>query len=307
VGIATVSAWLAANDLLNRHTGWHDGLLGLATLGLYLRTLAPGLLPADAGEFQVAAATLGIAHPPGYPLYTMVGRLFAMLPYASPAWRVNLFGAMCAACTVAMVSRAVGRSTGSAWAALLAGASLAVGPTFWVQGTTANIRSLTALFVAAAVAQSLVWERTRSTRDLTLLGLVLGFGGGHHSSIILLLPAFLAFVFIHEPRLLFEPRRWLGAAGAFVASLAVIAYLPLRSAMSPSFAPSPVRTWSDLVEHVLASAFVATCCTTLRCPISCVGQARWRRSSDSSTAHRCSFWACARCWFALSGVGAWGF
>ena len=46
-----------------------DLLLGLAFCALYLFTLVPSVLPADNGEFQLVAWKLGIAHPPGYPLY----------------------------------------------------------------------------------------------------------------------------------------------------------------------------------------------------------------------------------------------
>ena len=44
-------------------------LLGLASCGLYVKTVAPTLLMADPAEFQLACYTLGIAHPTGYPLY----------------------------------------------------------------------------------------------------------------------------------------------------------------------------------------------------------------------------------------------
>lgn len=255
VALSMIVAFVLANSIAARHTAWHEGVITLVALALYLATLAPGLLPADAGEFQIVASTLGIAHPPGYPLYTLLGRLLVLLPISSPAWRLNLFAALCAAGCVGVVARAVGRHTGSGWLAVLAGAALMVTPTFWVQGVGTNIRSLTALLVALGAAQALRWERSRATRDLTLLGLVLGLGVGHHASVALLLPAYLALVLLSEPRIVLRPRRWLGAVGAALASLIVIAYLPLRSAMNPAFAPSPVRSWGDLVAHVLALGF----------------------------------------------------
>jgi hypothetical protein len=49
-------------------------LLFLGALALYLVTLAPDVLPADNGEFQLVAAVLGVAHPPGYPLHTLLGQ-----------------------------------------------------------------------------------------------------------------------------------------------------------------------------------------------------------------------------------------
>ncbi len=66
----------------------------------------PPCLPADNGEFQLVAWKLGIAHPPGYPLYTMVGWLFSRF-FASPAFALNLLSAILAAITLVIVSRTV--------------------------------------------------------------------------------------------------------------------------------------------------------------------------------------------------------
>ena len=85
----------------------HFLLLGL-TLGvlvLYGLTLSPGVLPADSGEFQLVAATLGIAHPPGYPLYTLLGWAFTRLTPHDPAWGLNLLSALLATATLAVLGQ----------------------------------------------------------------------------------------------------------------------------------------------------------------------------------------------------------
>ena len=60
------------------------------------------------------ADILGIAHPPGFPLYTMLGKLFTLIPFGDVAYRVNLMSALFAALTLALVSRTVRRVTDSA-------------------------------------------------------------------------------------------------------------------------------------------------------------------------------------------------
>ncbi|MEZ4733779.1 MAG: DUF2723 domain-containing protein [Caldilineaceae bacterium] len=77
-----------------------------ATFGLYLRTLAPGLLGGDAGEFQVAAWRLGLAHPTGYPLYLLLGSLWQHLLALfglSPAYALNMLSAPLGAAAVALL------------------------------------------------------------------------------------------------------------------------------------------------------------------------------------------------------------
>jgi hypothetical protein len=123
--------------------------LFIVSLFIYTATLLPDVLPADAGEFQLVAATAGVAHPPGYPLYTMLGWLFTHLPLGpNPAWRVNLLSAATAAATVALVFHIARRMTGSAWGGLAAALALGSATTFWATATTASIRPLTAFFTA---------------------------------------------------------------------------------------------------------------------------------------------------------------
>ncbi len=74
---------------------------GLAFV-LYFVTLSPTINFTDSGELVTVAWTEGIAHPPGYPLYTIVGSLFAHLPLGDPAWRMNLLSALFAALGVGL-------------------------------------------------------------------------------------------------------------------------------------------------------------------------------------------------------------
>jgi len=78
-------------------------LAGLTVFILYLFTLAPTVTQLDAGELTTAQALLGIAHPTGYPLFTMVGHLFLLLPLPfSIVYRANLLAAFWTAGSVAL-------------------------------------------------------------------------------------------------------------------------------------------------------------------------------------------------------------
>ena len=72
-------------------------VVAVVAFGVYLKTLAPTVSFFDSGELIAAAYTLGVAHPPGYPLYVLVGWLFAQLPLGSVAYRLNVMSACFAA------------------------------------------------------------------------------------------------------------------------------------------------------------------------------------------------------------------
>lgn len=59
-------------------------------LAVYSATLAPTVTFGDSGELISAAYSLGISHPPGSPLWTILAHLFTYLPFQTVAWRVNL-------------------------------------------------------------------------------------------------------------------------------------------------------------------------------------------------------------------------
>lgn len=70
-------------------------LTGLLVFIVYLTTLAPSVVEIDSGELTTVQATLGIAHPTGYPLFTMFGHLFYLIPFPfSKIYQLNLLTAV---------------------------------------------------------------------------------------------------------------------------------------------------------------------------------------------------------------------
>src|SRR5262250_219753 len=91
--------------LAERHSmTWLGAILvvGAATI-LYFLTAARDIVVGDSPELITAAVTLGVAHAPGYPLFTMLGHLFSLLPFGSVPSRVNLLSVTCDALTIGFV------------------------------------------------------------------------------------------------------------------------------------------------------------------------------------------------------------
>jgi len=142
-----------------------DGVLvaGLfaASLALYVQTLAPSVaaLFDDSLEFPLVSYRLGIAHPTGYPLYTLLGKLFSLLPWHNVAWRVNLLSAVAGALTAALVYLAARQLAARRLPALLGALALAVSPVFWSQAVIAEVYTLAGAFVALLLWLVLRWAR----------------------------------------------------------------------------------------------------------------------------------------------------
>src|SRR5437870_13867016 len=89
------------------------GLL-LGFLILYLRTLCPTVYLGDSGEICTAIATGGVIHPPGYPLFSILGRAaLVLIPWGEPAFRIGCVVALAAAAAVGtlyLLARELGAS-----------------------------------------------------------------------------------------------------------------------------------------------------------------------------------------------------
>jgi hypothetical protein len=146
----------------------------LLSLILYVQTLAPSVaaLFDDTLEFPLVAYRLGIAHPTGYPLYTLLGKLLSLGPWQNVAWSVNLLSAVAGALTVALVYLVARQVTRRRLPALLSAAALAVSPVFWSQAVVAEVYTLNSAFVAALLWLALGWAR-QPWRPVTPFSLLL--------------------------------------------------------------------------------------------------------------------------------------
>src|SRR5690606_14568872 len=70
---------------------------------VYLTTIAPSVIQIDTGELAAVQSTLGIAHPTGYPLFTILGYLFSLIPLPfSKIFQLNLLTAIYCSAAVAI-------------------------------------------------------------------------------------------------------------------------------------------------------------------------------------------------------------
>lgn len=222
-------------------------LLGVGGFCLYLRTMAPSVATIfdDSLEFQLVCPTLRIAHPPGYPFYTLLGWLFSHIPGVDPAWGVNLLSAVAGA--LALVTLYFLARFFSPKVAFLAPLYLALSPVFWSQATIAEVYTLHALIVSLALL--LIHKALDDASFLPWAAMVIGFGLAHHrTSVFLLLP--FAFVFLTK-----KSQNKALALLAFLLPLTFYLYLPLRGLKVSSLDGTYKNTIGGFLNWVTASSY----------------------------------------------------
>lgn len=207
---------------------------------LFGMTMCPTVYWYDSAEFAAHAAALGVPHPPGYPLYTLIAHVFTWLP-GEAAWGVNamsvVFGVL--SCVgVYLLARVLGCVP---WASAGAAALLATGVTFWGNAVVAEVYTPGLAFTVGVWLLLWLAERRRHIGWEVGGGLLAGLGVGVHLSIATVGLAYAWLVLTRpeaegsRPSLQTRVRRAGAAIGGVLIGLTVFLYIPWRT----------FETWSD--------------------------------------------------------------
>src|SRR6266404_5390055 len=236
------------------------GAIGLAivvgVLALYVRTAARDITFGDAPELTGAAIALGVAHPPGYPVWTILGHLFTLLPLGPLPFRVALLSAVAGAACAGVVYLVALRVGASAWAAAAAAIAFALSPLVWTWSIVPEVFPLNDFLAALLIFLIWSWhERPERTPLLAAAALVGGIGMANQQTIVLLAPACLYLLWRRRDVLRQRPRALLVAAAAFIAGLAPYLYLPLAAAARPAWSWGDISSLGDVIDHVLRRGY----------------------------------------------------
>ncbi len=167
-----------------------SALVFLAAFCFYLAGASPSIAPRDCADMASAALTLGVAHPPGYPLYSVLGHLWlTVFPWGNPAYRLAVLSCLAAAGAVFFLFLSVRRRYG-AWAALSSAGLFLFSAPLWKFALIQEKYALHAFIVAVLFYLS-EGERDSFWRRARLSGFVVGLGLVNHQSLLLFLPGFL--------------------------------------------------------------------------------------------------------------------
>lgn len=143
---------IMGSGALTRLRRWDSALLSLlvfaVVLAVYLLSMPKTVVLEDDGYFIMAAWLNGVAHPPGYPLFTAMAHAFTALPWGSVAARVHAASAFFGALTCLLVFLIARRLSGSRAASLLGALALSVSGVFWSQAIVAEVYTLNTAFFA---------------------------------------------------------------------------------------------------------------------------------------------------------------
>ncbi len=125
---------------------WHLLALFAVIFTSYLISMPKTVMLEDDGLFIMSSYFLGIAHPPGYPIHTLIGHLFSQIPIGSVASRVHAMSGFFGALGCLLITLIVMQLLKSRVAAYTAALVLAWSPVYWSQSIIAEVYTLNAFF-----------------------------------------------------------------------------------------------------------------------------------------------------------------
>jgi hypothetical protein len=239
---------------------WNENLLAVAgsliSFCVYVTTMCRTVSFIDSGELATVTTVLGIAHPTGYPLFTLIGRCAVMLPLGlEEILKLNLFSAFVTAAAMGVFfkmslalwdlfqdRRGVGRAPQPGaedkrirTAAFIVSLAFAFSATVWEQSTAIEVYGLhlfllcLVILTCARGLKEQIEDGEQTSRQLILFSFVLGLSFSNHMTTILIIPG-LVYLFV----------RFLGMGRAavvrlvklipfFILGASTYLYLPIRS------------------------------------------------------------------------------
>lgn len=188
----------------------------LFSLVVFFMTMAPTVSFWDCGEFIACAYIQGIPHPPGAPLYLLVGRIFTLLPiFDDIARRVNLISVLSSAFTVLflyyiivhLIKRFFTETEGfRAYIPYIGGIigalSFAFTPSFWFNAVEAEVYAPSMFFTGLVVWLAFRWSEKHNAvgneKYLLLIAYLVGLAIGVHLLNVLALPTVTLIVFFRK-------------------------------------------------------------------------------------------------------------
>ncbi len=247
-------------------------LLLAGILALYLYAMPPVFKNNDSPETTAAAYTLGIGHPPGYPLYAMAAKICILVPLANPAYRVNFFAVLLSMLVLVMtyficmrLIKAINPASApdpaeddtNSWTSVFTCLILALSYIFWNQAmdSKGGIYILNLLFLSVMIYIAVILLERFQPKYIYLLSYVFGLSlTNHWPSAIILAPVFACLFILYFKRL--KPVRWLYTAVFFIAGVSAYIYLPLRAHNAPVLNWGNPSGLKEMIWVILRKAYV---------------------------------------------------
>lgn len=220
---------------------------------------------ADSDELITVARVHGVAHPPGYPLYTMLSTGAGALPLPfSYAGKINIVSAILQALTAVviffickyLIDTFTDDNEGSLFSSLFATTALTISFSFWFFALFAEVFALNNILIVMTILLLFLWKTIKNNKLLFAAAFTFGLGLGNQQAILLLVPAFFfLFLFINH-KILFQWKIILVAIVCLLIGFTLpYLYIPFAASKMPLINWGNAQTFAQIIQTIRRAAY----------------------------------------------------
>ena len=202
----------------------------VATFFIYLKTMNPTSFAYDTTWFHIQIPQLAVGQPTGFPLAFLLGKLFTYLPFATVAYRLNLFSVFFGAATVTVFVMIVSNLIKKEYyIAFISTLFFCLFKVFWLQTNRFEVYTLHTFLTGLILLFGIYWTNTKENKFLYLYYLFIGLSLTNHPLSIFLAPILVVFPIIIDYKAVFKLKKVIIIIILVLAPLLFYLYIPIRS------------------------------------------------------------------------------
>ncbi len=209
-------------------------------LYFYVTSLTVDIFGGDVGDLVTAAFVRGVAHPPGYPLFTILGFFVSHLNLdLETVTKVGLISALASITALYVYSKIIELFTQNRLIQIISVGSLAFSYHFWLYSVIPEVFALNSLLSLCVIYNSLAFYKYEKFRNLGLITFFVGLGLSNHMTILLFLPFVVGIIINKRKRVISYRRKLFLLPLFFVIGLLPYVYIPIAASANP------IISWDD--------------------------------------------------------------
>ncbi len=226
-------------------------LLFVFLLILYIHNLSRSVYGGDSGDFISTAIVMGVPHPPGYPLFTLLGFLLTRINILTPAFMVGFISAFSSALSVVIFYLISLKLTKNKLASFIASLVLAFNFQFWFYSEIAEVFTLNILLCLVLIYLAILFYGTKRKIYFFAISFFVGLSLTNHHTAVLIFPSVAIISFKEFLKFVKDRHNLIKAFALFLLGFSVYLYVFIASFFHPVINWVPVSDWDSFLRLFL--------------------------------------------------------
>ena len=213
---------------------------------LYILTLEKKVIGGDTTWYALYLPKMYVMVPTGYPTFSIIGKLFSIMPFGQLAYRLNLISAVFGALTILFLFLAINKFIKNQVISFVSSLTYAFLVSYWTVANRLEFDTINSFFIALMLFSVFLYEEEPQRKNFYFFAAALGLSLTNHPIAFFIVPAILLYVILINPKIFKNAKAVLLGILFFMLPLILYAWLPIRSLQGYG----PVKTLRDFIYYI---------------------------------------------------------